>query len=118
MPTDTSLRRWPETGFSTTKIPDGLDRWTADEVAECLDYDEHLPADYGCWTKLARKLHDILAEAQNPTPLGGDGSNGTAETPDGRLDPNNDDKAAHWWDRLDPVEQAAITAAFAAEMGA
>ena len=99
-----------------TKMPDGLYFWTADEVAECLSYQRHLPDSYGDSDRLYKRLWDILA-ATNPTPLGGDGSDGTVEYPDGRRDPRNDDKAPHWWNRLDPVEQAAIAAAFTAEMG-
>ena len=102
---------------ANTTMPSGLEFWTADEVAECLDYGKHLPDSYGEWTKLCSRLYDILSAANNPTPLGGDGSNGTVEEPSGRLDLNNDDKAAHWWQQLDPVEQCAIAAAFAAEMG-
>ena len=99
------------------KMPNGLSAWTADEVAECLDYQGHLPDSYGDWTNLDRKLYDILTAANNPTPMGGDGSNGTVEDPSGRLDADNDDKAPHWWGQLEPVEQTAIAKAFAAEMG-
>ena len=76
-------------------MPAGLEYWTADEVAECLDYHKGLTeaeADV-----LYRKLWGFLAEAKNATPLGGDGSSGTVETPDGRLSLENDDKAGHWW---------------------
>ena len=97
-------------------MPEGLDYWTADQVAECLPYASHLPADYaGGWTALYARLWSFLAAAEHPTPLGGDGSDGTVETPDGRLDLDNDDKAAHWWGRLTPVEQAAIRDAYHAE---
>jgi len=86
-------------------MPKGLKYWTADEVAECLN---------GIGPDLYRKLWDILDEAENPTPLGGDGSNGTVETPDGRLDLDNDDKAGHWWAKITPVEQATIRDAYIA----
>ncbi len=87
-------------------MPDYLTYQTADEVAECTDYHAHLPkaradALYGF-------LWSTLASAKNPTPLGGDGSDGTVETPDGRLDPDNDDKAPHWWARLDADWQLAL----------
>ena len=101
-----------------SKVPQGLEFWTADAVAECLSYSKFLPDDYpGGWTTLYSKLWSFLSTAQNPTPLGGDGTGGTVETPDGRLDLRNDDKASHWWKRLTDVEQAAIRAAYAAECG-
>ena len=93
------------------KMPEGLEYWTADEVAECMEYQKHLPSEYGGWEKLHRKLWSFLEEAKSPTPLGGDGSNGTVETPCGRQDLQNDDKAGHWWGRLAIVEQEAIASA-------
>jgi len=97
------------------KMPPGLEFRTADEVAECLDYGLHLPAEYGGWEKLYGRLWGFLAEASNPTPLGGDGSDGTVEHPDGRRDLANDDKARHWWAKLDPVEQRAVAEAYRSE---
>jgi hypothetical protein len=88
------------------ELPNGLRSWTADEVAECLD----IPGD------LSGKLWGFLDDAQRPTPLGGDGSDGTIETPDGRLDESNDDKAPHWWPRLSEAEQTAIATAFRKSM--
>ena len=96
---------------TTQKMPDGLEYWTADEVAECLSYEDYLPAEYE--DSLYDKLWCFLAAAKNATPLGGDGSNGTVETPDGKLDLDNDDKAAHWWSKLTGVEANAITQAYA-----
>ena len=93
---------------TTIQMPDGLTYWTADEVAECLS---------GIGPTLYSKLWDILNAAENPTPLGGDGSNGTVETPDGRLDEDNDDKAPHWWGSLTVAEQSAIASAYAADFG-
>jgi hypothetical protein len=90
----------------------GLAYMTADEVAECVEYQGYLPATYGDWRKLYSRLWAISSEAKNPTPLGGDGSNGTVETPCGRLSLDNDDKAAHWIGKLDEVEQDAIAEAF------
>lgn len=91
-----------------TKLPEGLEFWTADEVAECLDFED--PG-----RELYSKLWRILSEAENPTPLGGDGTDGTVETPDDRLDPDNDDKAPHWWDKLTEDERRRIVDAFEAE---
>ena len=93
------------------KIPNGLEYWTADEVAECLPYESYLPADMkGGY--LYVKLWGFLESAENATPLGGDGSNGTVETPDGRWDLDNDDKAARWWSKLTNVEADAIAKAY------
>ena len=93
---------------TTIEMPKGLTYWTADEVAECLS---------GIGPDLYRKLWSILSDAKNPTPLGGDGSNGTVETPDGRLDEDNDDKAPHWWAKLTPAEQTTIRDAYVADNG-
>ena len=105
------------------KMPESLMYWTADEVAECLDSHRYLPDGYidkhygGNKWGLNSRLWEILSEADNPTPMGGDGSDGTVETPDGRLDLDNDDKAPHWWDKLEEAEQSAIVAAYTAEYG-
>ena len=93
------------------KMPSGLEYWTADEVAECLSYQRHLPAEYD-WNTLYKKLWSFLEAAENATPLGGDGSNGTVEMPDGRLNLDNDDKATHWWSKLTDGEAYAITQAY------
>ena len=94
-------------------MPGGLKYWTADQAAECLSYQKHLPKDYlGGWLELYTKLWGFLDDAKNRTPLGGDGSNGTVETPDGLLDLDNDDKALHWWGKLDAIEQKAIALAY------
>ena len=90
------------------KMPDGLTYWTADEVAECLP---------GIGHDLYRKLWEILSDAKNPTPMGGDGSNGTVETPDGRYDSDNDDKTPQWWSKLAPADQAIIRDAYRKEAG-
>lgn len=95
--------------MNTTTIPPTLKYWTADQVAECLSYQKHLTrieAD-----ELYLKLWAFHETATNPTPQGGDGSAGTVEEPAGRLDPANDDKAAHWWDALLTKEQEAIAQA-------
>jgi hypothetical protein len=99
-------------------MPGDLKYWTADEVAECLDYGRFLPninkkgqVRGAQRRELHTKLWGFLNAAENATPLGGDGSNGTVETPDGRLDLGNDDKAAHWWKQLTPTEATAIAMA-------
>jgi len=87
-------------------IPPCYELKTADQIAETVDYHRWLQGDD------ARDLHSqlwcIQAECRLPTPLGGDGSAGTVETPDGRLNDENDDKTPHWWNRLSTHHQAAI----------
>ena len=92
-------------------MPGALEYYTADTVAECVDYHEHLSKEQA--RALCSKLWNFVTEAENPTPIGGDGSDGTVETPDGRLDLDNDDKAGHWWSRLDQHEKEAIAKALA-----
>jgi len=99
----------------SVKMPEGLEYWTADEVAECVDYERFMPEGKS-WRELYSKLWRILAESKNPTPLGGDGSNGTVEYPCGRRSLQNDDKARHWWDKLEEFEQSAIAQGFEQDM--
>jgi hypothetical protein len=89
------------------KMPAGMEFWTADECAECLPISN----------ALSGKLWGFLDEAKNPTPLGGDPGEqpGTVETPEERLDPDNDDKAPHWWDRLEKSEQQELVEAWEKE---
>ena len=94
-------------------LPDGLELWTADEVAECLPYGDYLPTEQ--YDDLYVRLWALLEDAESPTPLGGDGSNGTVETPGERLSLDNDDKAPHWWGRLTPTQQVAIRDAYIEE---
>jgi hypothetical protein len=94
--------------YGGMKLPIELEYWTCDEVAECLD---------GVGMELYDKLWTILLQAKNPTPIGGDGSNGTVEDPSGRLDLDNDDKAGNWWDKLSTEEQAEIVTAYQNEYG-
>lgn len=49
------------------KMPEDLEFWTADEVAECLSFPD---PDHSLYNKLWR----FLDEAKEPTPRGGDGS--------------------------------------------
>lgn len=95
------------------EMPEGIEFWTADEVAECLG---------GLSNELCAKLWRILNDSKNPTPSGGDGGTGwdgrvTVETPDARLDLDNDDKATYWWPKLSEDEQKAITEAYRRETG-
>jgi len=83
------------------EMPSSLEYDTADEVAETIDYHKYLTKERA--DALYRELWRILAAAKNKTPLGGDGSNGTVETPCGRLDSE--------WDSLDRDFQSAIVQA-------
>ena len=96
------------------KLPHTIRRWTADEVAECLDYRSHLSRAES--DILYTRLWDFCNDATNPTPTGGDGSEGvyggkTVETPGERLDEANDDKVPHFWERLTTCQQEAISLA-------
>ena len=84
------------------KLPDGLEYWTADEVAECLSVPDALYS----------RLWQLLSEAKRPTPLGGDGSGGTVETPDARLSLDNDDKMQFVWNKLTKRERIQLTVAY------
>lgn len=60
--------------MSELNVPDNLDLYTPDEVAETVD---------GINADTYRELWNVLNEpAFNKRPLGGDGSNGTIEVPD------------------------------------
>jgi len=85
--------------------PEGLEHWTADECAEALPG----MTEGG----LYNRLWEISGEAEDPTPLGGDGSNGTVEEPSGRLDERNDDKAKNFWEKLTVVYRSRLVEAFA-----
>ena len=87
------------------KIPTALEYWTADEVAECLSYNDPDRV-------IATKLWGFLSETDDPPPNGGDGSNGTVEEPSGRLDLANGDKTGHWWYRLTAAEQCVLGEAY------
>jgi len=83
-------------------MPDGLQYWTLDEVAECLPVGD----------ELYRKLWKLLDDCTTITPIGGDGSNGTVEYPDARLGITEDDKARQWWNKITPDEQAKVCKAW------
>ena len=95
----------------SVEMPPQMQYYTVDEVAETVDYWAHLPKDRA--EALYSAVWNYLAKSKNPTPLGGDGSNGTVELPEQRLDPENDDKAHHWWSSLDKDWQMAIVKAMA-----
>ena len=92
--------------------PAAIALWTADEVAEVL-YPYALPE--GEAKVLLNRLWEFVGDAKNPTPLGGDGTNGTVETPDGRMDPSNDDKAWAWWSKLTDKQRSGISRAIEKE---
>jgi len=99
------------TTIDLTKCPVALEHWTADEVAECIPYeddDKHT---------LAKKLWGFLHDAKNKTPSGGDGTDGTVEYPDARYNPENDDKAPHWWGKLTDDEKLLIIAGWTKDFG-
>lgn len=85
------------------EMPEGLELWTLDEVAECLPFDDDL---------LYGKLWRLLDECETVTPIGGDGTNGTVEYPDARYGTTEDDKAKQWWGKLTSDEQSTIVAAW------
>ena len=89
--------------------PERIESWTADEVAECLPYQKFLSEQHS--RALYIKLWEFVNEANasnNATPLGGDGTGGTVETPEERTDPKNSDKVPHWWGKLEKFEQKAL----------
>lgn len=96
-------------------MPDGLEYMRADEVAECLGYSKHLPPGGGA--DLYSLLWKFVREASEPTPSGGDGTNGTVECRGDQMDLDNDDKAGHWWAKLDTAQQYALKLAYEAQYG-
>lgn len=100
--------------MTNIEMPDGLTYYTADEIAETLSFDD-VPDAFNDPDSLYAKLWGFVNDAQNPTPIGGDGSNGTVETPGERYDEDNDDKTPHFWGKLTEVEQTAIASAYLAE---
>ena len=95
---------------STTEQPHPrIELWTADEVAECLPYQKFLTKEKS--DDLYRKLWDIVNSASKPTPIGGDGTGNTVETPEERLTSHNDDKVKNFWSKLNAKEKEAINKA-------
>ncbi len=89
------------------KIPNGLDYWTLDEIAECLPVGHDL----------YKKLWKLLDECEKTTPIGGDGTNGTVEYPDARYGTTEDDKPRQFWIKLTESEQQEIIDAWKKEVG-
>jgi hypothetical protein len=85
--------------------PEWCNYWSCDAAAECLGYKRYLPEDYS--GDLYSRLWELKSLAGTPTPLGGDGTGGTVETPDGRLG-KYDDTLASVWSLLSDVERAAL----------
>lgn len=88
------------------QMPEGLEELTLDEVAETLPIsDDEIYRK--CWSLLGSVSED------QRTPLGGDGSDGTVETPDGRLG-DFKDKMNHHWNQFTPEQQKIIADAYRA----
>lgn len=82
---DSLLRLTPK-GDDPIQWDDGLEYYSGDEVAETLSVSD----------ALYKRLYEAIALAANPTPQGGDGSNGTVETPDAQLGDYDDQIPAIW----------------------
>jgi len=78
-------------------IPPRIEHYTADEIAETL------PVDAPTYTR----LWEISAATSTPTPRGGDGTNGTVETPGDRIG-NFGDQGQALWDQLNADEREDI----------
>ena len=93
-----------------TKMPKVYENMTADEAAETVSYHSYLNAlEDGKGMELYGKLYDFLNTCERPTTRGGDGSDGTAETPSDVEQGN--DTGTHWWRILDEHEKQALIAA-------
>jgi len=92
--------------MNMTEIPEGLEYWTADEIAECLPM-------IGTGD-LYRKLWGFVVdagEAGTAKPLGGDGSNGTTEIP--IVSDSYEAQPKAFWAKLTEAEQATVIEAWA-----
>jgi hypothetical protein len=112
---DMTITRWNK-GDLMHRMPDCLTYCTADEVAETMTFEKHLSEAAGeaLYSKLWSFVNEA-AKAGKQTPIGGDGTGGTVETPEQRLDLDCTDKAGHWWKKLDQDEQQAIIKALIEE---
>ena len=86
-----------------TSVPQGLEYWTADEIAECrsVSHDTYV------------RLWEIVAECEkNGTakPLGGDGSDGTTELP--IVADSYSNQPHSFWTALTPAQQQEIASAY------
>ena len=98
-------KRW-----SALRVPAFYRDMPADVVAETVNYWKHLEGlEDGCGMRLYSKLWDFHNRATDPTPEGGDGSNGTVECPQD-VTPGND-TGSHWWGVLDDDEKEALVSA-------
>lgn len=99
--------------------PEWTKSWTLDEAAECLSFETTLEILVGRdeGRKQGRELYGKLwglhnqAAKENMAPRGGDGSNGTAETPSERLEAvsgGSSDQLAKHWQELTEREQVAL----------
>jgi len=64
-----------KTKFDLSKVPDGFETWSADEVAECVQ---------GITPATSDELWEAVVKSEKAgtaKPLGGDGSDGTTEIP-------------------------------------
>mgnify|MGYP006970116637 CR=1 FL=1 len=89
--------------------PDWATYLTLDEMAETVD---------GLGEGMVAKLWQMLGEISQAkrTPLGGDGTDGTVETPDGRQGDFADKLAANW-DAFGFLEQALMVDCYVAQYG-
>lgn len=110
------------------KNPEWTTTYTLDEAAECLPYHETLRVLLGHekGTQEGHRLYGILWELLEGTdeetraPKGGDGSEGTVETPAERLEEimgGSSDCLANHWDRLEDLHQRALDEAWRKEWG-
>lgn len=84
----------------------GLELWTPDEVAECLD---------GISDPTYAELWNALGGMAETKPLGGDGSNGTVEWPEPT---ERKHSVVAIWSQLTERARSEINAAWAAKEGA
>ena len=83
----------------SSSIPAGLEYWTADEIAECLDGISH-----GTYIRLWN------IPSRRSKPLGGDGSDSTTELP--IVDTRYTNQPRSFWPLLTEDERQEITAAY------
>ena len=106
------------------EIPEGLEYWTADEIAECLsgvsnatgqrlwDISSACELSDGIemeWAEYKGKRWDDTRRMSKPR--GGDGSNGTTEIP--IVDDSYADQPRKFWKLLTPEQQKEIAKAYA-----
>ena len=87
-------------------IPEWLEYWSVDQIAECLSYDDPDGSLYA-------RLWNFLGEGDDVTPVGGDGSDGTAETPDACFGDDHSDSPVRLWPLLTDAHRNALSVAYA-----